>query len=175
MFKKNKVEEKIVDFLYHSNKIEEIDIDREEYYETIFSIFPEISGHALALEYILRHYKEEISIKHILKIHELLTKGLVEDKYCGKFRDIPVYIGGHEALHPVAIKNAMDNFIYKCNNIKLNAKVIWELHNNFERVHPYVDGNGRTGRLILQYLRLHIGLSLLIISSEHEERYAYYA
>jgi Fic family protein len=172
---KNKIEEKIVDYLFHSNLIEEIHIDRKEYYNTIFSIFPEISGHALALEYVSRHYKENISIDHILNIHRLLSNGLVENKYCGHFRDIPVFIGGHEALHPVAIKNAMDNFIYKCNNvIPINAKVCMDLHNNFEHVHPFVDGNGRTGRLILNFLRLHIGLPLLIISSEHKQRFEYY-
>jgi fido (protein-threonine AMPylation protein) len=172
--KKSKVEEVIIDYLYHSNMIEEIHIDRKEYYDTIYSIYPEISGHALALEYVSKHFKEDMSIKHILNIHKLLTKGLVDDKYCGKFRDIPVYIGGHEALHPIALKDAMNNFVYKCNNIKLNEKTIWDLHNNYERVHPFTDGNGRSGRLLLQYFRLHIGLPLLIVSSEYGERMKYY-
>lgn len=161
------------DYLFHSNMIEEIQLSKELYKGLTNSRYAEISGHANALEYMLEHYKEDLSEKHILNMHGLLMKGLVNPKYCGAYRNIPIYIGGHEALQSIIIKPAMERLIRKSKMIKTEKDCL-DLHNNYEYIHGFVDGNGRSGRLLLNWARLHNGFTFKIISSEDKERFAYY-
>jgi len=118
-----------------------------------------------------KHCKTNLTEKRILKMHELLTKGLVHDKYAGKYRDVPVYIGGREGMIPIGIKPAMVRLVKQIKNVKTEQDC-WDIHDAFEWIHPFIDGNGRTGRLILNWLRKNIGLSLFIVS--FDDRWKYY-
>ena len=158
-------------YLVNSNLIEEIKIDPKRYVAYDKSPYPEISGHALALEYMLEHYKEPLSQEHILKMHGLLTKGLVSPKYRGAYRDVPVWIGGHEAMLAIAIRPAMEDLVIQSVKAKTDVDC-WGVHHEFETIHPFIDGNGRTGRLILNWMRLHNGLGFRII--DISERWTYY-
>lgn len=168
--KKIKKKDKI-EFIYNSNLIEEIHYNIKLYNKYEKSNFPEIQGHSYALEYVLENYKEDLSEKHILSIHGLLTKDLVQDKYRGRYRDIPVYIGGREAIYAVAIKPAMECLVVDSKDV-WTQKECWAIHDRFEIIHPFVDGNGRTGRLILAWLFLKEKLGLPIV--DIEDRFKYY-
>ena len=162
---------KKIEFIFNSNKIEEIYLNRDRYKALDNSQFPEISGHAIALDYMLENYKNPITEYAIQVMHGFLMKGLVESKYCGHYRNIPVYIGGHEALPAIAIKPAMEKLVTMAANATTEEEC-WNAHHEFEHIHPFIDGNGRVGRLILNWVRLRAGLKFHIVYER--DRWKYY-
>lgn len=68
--------------------------------------------------------------------------------------------GAREALALFEIEPAADR-----------AAALWDLHHEFEHIHPFFDGNGRTGRLWLNALRLAAGLPWLTVWAADRQRY----
>lgn len=101
---------------------------------------------------------EKLSIPTILKIHETLMAAS-EDELSGKFRDQAVWIGGtnyspHDAIfvppHHSHIDYYMKDLIGYAKRIDVNPIVKAAIiHAQFETIHPFVDGNGRTGRTLI--------------------------
>ena len=117
----------------------------------------------------------------ILKTHKILMKDtslLPSEK--GYFRVVPVWVGGREGLKYSLIERAMEGwvllvmaFIDKCKKIdkKVLEEVIQTQHVEFEQVHPFVDGNGRVGRMLLNWERMQMGLPILVIEAEKRGDY----
>ena len=164
--KKNKIS-----FIYNSNLIEEINFPFELYELWVQSNISEIQGHASALDYVLENYKKELTESRILKIHRLLTNGLLSDNESGHYRKCNVYIGGAMGSMPIAIKPEMMGLVAMCRGAKSHIDC-WDCHHEFEMIHPFVDGNGRVGRLILNWLLLHNKKKFEIINIE--DRFEYY-
>lgn len=114
-------------------------------------------------------------IMHPSHIHAILMKELV--KHPGEYRRIQVYVGmdrNAQPAGPAIIDIAMQNW-FNClkEDIKLLHNnpaggvdinnVAWQYHHWFEAIHPFIDGNGRTGRLILNNIKRSFGLPWLII------------
>lgn len=115
----------------------------------------------------------------VLKVHKILMlnqRGLTPDQK-GYFRKIPVWIGGREGLGWRSIQRAMENWIgdveTSLNIPGKDGKHIKIDHIEYEKIHPFVDGNGRTGRMFYNWQRLKCGLPLHIIH-EGEEQMEYY-
>lgn len=137
-------------FIIESNKIEGIFETCEK------SSF--MKGQRAAVEYILRranNFKDMeyqklrergIKIKFIYKIHELLMENLLAPEHCGKVRKCMVYIGNHIPPKPNEIKPLMKKLKDRMN---LQSSDPLQCHYEFETIHPFIDGNGRTGRLLL--------------------------
>ncbi len=121
---------------------------------------------------------EEESAKQIIlhptRIHTTLMKKLVECP--GEYRRIQVYVGNDRTTQPIGpaiIDIAMQNwfdclkqdikFMHENKDNVAVASVAWQYHHWFESIHPFIDGNGRTGRLILNNIRRSFGLPWLII------------
>lgn len=154
-------EEFLTEYTYNSNAIEgntltlrETDmvlrgltIDRKSLKEHL-----EVIGHKEAFDYVRQLVCEntEISEKVIKDIHYLVLADKKEDR--GIYRRIPVRIMGaaHEPVQPYLIIPKMEELLAEYKNSKEDIVTkLAHFHIEFEAIHPFIDGNGRTGRLLI--------------------------
>lgn len=90
---------------------------------------------------------------HILHCHYLLTEHLSVD-WSGKWRTCDVRVGGYIAPRHQLVPGLMERFIAQLHIHRLNS---WQAHNAFQKIHPFEDFNGRTGRLIWLSKAMHEG------------------
>ncbi len=179
---KEKVKEQIaIDFTYNTNAIEGSTLTLEETRELIeHKIAPnkplrdikETEIHTKVFLEILNK-KEKFNNSLILKWHKELFQETKSD-IAGKFRDYLVRVGSYLAPDWQEVKQLMNKFnkFYK-DNQKINpVELAARMHYKFEKVHPFGDGNGRTGRLIMNYILWHNKYPPLII--EYKKRNSYY-
>jgi Fic family protein len=115
----------------------------------------------------------ELNHGHICKVQKILTlkQNDLRPDWRGYYRDQSgqdVWIGGRKPLDPAKIKVAMSNWLSMYTFTHPHAA-----HVEFERIHPFVDGNGRTGRLLLWWSQMRRGEPLTEIT--FADRYDYYA
>ena len=105
----------------------------------------------------------------VLKTHKILMLHQpLHPAEKGYFRKVTVTVGGRPVMHWKEIPLKID---WWCKAVMSENDTL-ELHVVYETIHPFVDGNGRTGRMFMNWHRLKAGLPLLIIKAE--ERKAYY-
>ncbi|MGL5932392.1 MAG: Fic family protein [Cetobacterium sp.] len=142
--------------------------------------FYEVENHKQAFEYIQHNLlnNEKLSLGVIKEIHRLLLDHL--DFNRGNFKNISNAIVGAEfdTASPEQTPNLMyqwlNNYEYLIENAQTEeekVRIILEKHIEFERIHPFNDGNGRTGRMIMLYSLLENNLPPIIISKELKPRY----
>ena len=112
----------------------------------------EVIGHKEAFEYVRKLVNEnvEISEKVIKDIHYLILADKKEDR--GIYRRVPVRIMGaaHEPVQPYLIIPKMEELLERYKNSKEDIVTkLARFHIEFESIHPFIDGNGRTGRLLI--------------------------
>ncbi|MCX6749134.1 MAG: Fic family protein [Candidatus Pacearchaeota archaeon] len=120
----------------------------------------ETKGVAEAVEYI-RKTKEDLSLGLLLKLHELCFKD--SKPFAGKFRNVNVVVknSAGQILHAGVPREELDDYLddfikwHNENKNKFKPLVLAAiLHNQFEHIHPFQDGNGRVGRLLLNFILL---------------------
>ncbi len=119
------------------------------------------------------HADEAIGERLILQIHSLVLADQPMDR--GVYRRIPVVITGavHTPPQPYLVQPMMEEWIRALAATRLHPLVAAALfHIKFEAIHPFIDGNGRTGRLLANFILMRSGF--LPISVKYEDRAAYY-
>ncbi len=135
-------------------------------------------NHRDAISYVedVMHKEEPFSEWQIKNLHRLVLKG-IDDSYAGVYRDQQVFISGavHTPPPPFKIQEEMDVLMswYDGKAQSLHPIVLGAmLHAIFVGIHPFIDGNGRTSRLLLNLELMKSGYPPIIIRVEN--RLAYY-
>lgn len=179
-------EEFLLEFTYNSNAIEGNTLTLQETAMVLEGItidkkplkdHLEAVGHKEAFEYVkeLIAQKENFSERIIKEIHSLVLMAQREDR--GVYRKIPVKIMGaeNEPPQPYMVPVLMEQLIKKHKEQKKKMHLIEAVarfHLEFEGIHPFIDGNGRTGRLLLNFELMQVGY--LPINVKFIERRKYY-
>ncbi|MEK6858585.1 MAG: Fic family protein [Nanoarchaeota archaeon] len=165
----NRYEAFVSKFTYDSNAIEGNTLTLQETSQLLFDKVVPVSkslrevnealNHKEAFDYML-HYKGDITKKFILGLHKKVVKETLKPELVsqiGKYRTVRVYIRGVEwtPIKPSEVPNEMKSLLawYSRAKKKLHPLVVAAyFHVGFETVHPFVDGNGRVGRLLMNYI-----------------------
>lgn len=124
---------------------------------------------------------KEMRLRHLLKIHELLMKRL-NPRIVGKIRKCDVFVGNRICMKPAKLKRELASYFNDFNkqidtkNIAATQIISRAFHVEFEKIHPFEDGNGRTGRIIYNWQRLKYGLPIHVIKvgKEQQEYYKWF-
>ena len=136
----------------------------------------EVLNHKKAFDYIL-NYKGEITKEFILRLHLLVTQNTLEDylkNQIGKYRTVQVFIGRSIPPKPEIVSNKMATLIrwYSINKKKLHPIILTTyFHSEFEKIHPFVDGNGRVGRLIMNFILFKNNFPMINIPKKSKFKY----
>ena len=162
-------EEFMIEFTYDSNAIEGNTLTLQETAMVLEGItidtkplkdHLDVVGHKEAFGYVKRIVAEKTSFSErvIQEIHSLVLMDRPEDR--GRYRRIPVRIMGasHEPPQPYLVPIQMEQLIDEVKKEQLHPIEAAALfHLKFEGIHPFIDGNGRTGRLILNFMLMQNG------------------
>lgn len=177
-------EEFMVEFTYNSNAIEGNTLTLRETEMVLKGLtidakplkdHLEVIGHKEAFKYVYTLVTEHADLTEtvIKDIHYLVLSDKKDDR--GIYRKVPVRIMGSEHLptEPYLIVEQMHELIKNYNSD--NTHIVTQLakfHIDFERVHPFIDGNGRTGRLLVNLELMKAGLPPINI--KFTDRLSYY-
>ena len=131
----------------------------------------ETENHKKAFLFIKECLGKTITKDFIFELHRLLKEGVSED--AGSFRNANVIVGDLIPIKPSLIEKEINNllvWLQKNKNLHpLEKAAIF--HSIFERIHPFFDGNGRVGRLLLNFIMLKNNFPIIIVQNKNKRRY----
>ncbi|MDR2474537.1 MAG: Fic family protein, partial [Bacteroidales bacterium] len=136
----------------------------------------ETVNHFFCFDYMLDIAAEPLSENHIQHIHYLLkinTSDARKDWFrVGKYKLLPNMIGDNETSSPENVQADMEFLLSEYHRkAQIFVEDIIDLHYNFERIHPFQDGNGRVGRLVIFKECLKHNIIPFIIEDTHKFYY----
>lgn len=178
-------------FAYNSNHIEGSKLTEEQtrmIYETKTFIsngeeairyddVVETGNHFRLFDYMLDHCDEPLTISMIHKFHEILKTGTTDSSLdwfvVGGWKKLPNTIGDNiETSAPDKVEEDIASLLNEYNTIsKVTLEDIIDFHYRFESIHPYQDGNGRVGRMIMFKECLKHDIVPFIIEDMHKSFY----
>lgn len=179
------LEDLITRSTYHSNAIEGSTLTYAETYAILYNdnsfkiqgkepkeIYEAIN-HKYALELVFNNLKNDDTFdeKFIKKLNETINKNIKDTE---DYRKVQVFIRGSEHIppEPEKIPNLMNYFVYNYNHDDGDVFTkIAKYHIDFERMHPFEDGNGRTGRLLINYELIKNNMPPAVIEKEYRVQY----
>ena len=180
-----------LDFAYNTNHMEGSTITPDEtasIYETgtiltsrdkviVLKDATETKNHFTLFKYMLDTLDDELSIDMIKKYHFILKEGTLTDREkewfkVGEFKSKKNFVGNIKTSLPSNVANDMENLLEWYNKItKKTLEDLIEFHVRFERIHPFQDGNGRIGRMILFRECLYNDIMPFFIEDRNKEFY----
>jgi Fic family protein len=140
----------------------------------------EAINHQEAIEYVkmLIEKNNPINEREVLNIHNLILRG-IDASNAGKYRNVQVMIKGSRHMPPqpyLVAKQMEDYFIWFESNKKAMHPVLLaaEMHERLVTIHPFIDGNGRTSRLVMNLVLLKHGYVIANIKGDATSRMSYY-
>jgi Fic family protein len=129
----------------------------------------EAIGHAEAFEKVFDIYKNKNMTESVVKNLHLLFYGRISKEDAGKYRTVTAFITGskYPLPKPSELPSLMKGFIRKASAHKKKLHPIEsaaKIHKEFVFIHPFIDGNGRVARLLMNFTLLQEGYLLAIIS-----------
>ncbi|WP_304379398.1 Fic family protein [uncultured Parabacteroides sp.] len=187
-----KIEEAFnIEYTYESNRIEGNTLTLQET-ELVVNEGLTISGksmrehleainHAEAIDYIRDFAKSDVVIsEHTIKeIHTLVLHG-IDRENAGRYRTVPVRISGstHTPPQPYLLAEQMQAFMSRFAEMEVQkihpVLIAAYLHEVLVRIHPFIDGNGRTARLLMNLYLLRSGYMLVNLKGSDDVRRLYY-
>ena len=173
-----------IDLTYNSNHIEGSRLTKEQtryIFETntlgittdntrIDDIL-ETVNHFRCIDYIIDHAAEKITESHVKHLHALLKTNTSDSQKTwfavGDYKRLANEVGGEETARPEEVHKMMKGLLSQYNAAKqIELDDILDFHVKFERIHPFQDGNGRIGRLLMFWQCLQMGIVPFIITDE---------
>ena len=140
----------------------------------------EVINHQEAIAYIKHLMEKNTSFneREVLSIHNLILRG-IHPEDAGRYRRVQVMIKGSSHMPPqpfLVAKQMEDYFIwYETNKNKLHPVVLAaEMHERLVTIHPFIDGNGRSSRLVMNLILLQHGFVIANIKGDYDTRMNYY-
>ncbi len=179
------LEDLITRSTYHSNAIEGSTLTYAETYAILYNdnsfkiegkepreIYEAIN-HKKALELVFKNLQnsDELDERFIKKLNETINRDIKDTE---SYRAVQVFIQGSEHIppEPEKVPNLMMYYIYNYNHDEQDIFTkIARYHIEFEKIHPLEDGNGRIGRLLLNYELLKNNLPPVVIAKEDRVKY----
>ena len=113
----------------------------------------EMNGHFLMFNYMLDTLDQELTEDLIKRFHYELKSGVFEDRAngyaIGDYKERPNMIGMYKTALPKDVAEKMRELLQWYSNQEKDLSTLAEFHARYEIIHPFQDGNGRTGRMIL--------------------------
>ena len=172
-------------FIYNSNAIEGNTLTLKEtdiilqYGVTVegksLKEHEEVKGQEYAINFLKEIIKrnEPLTLRLIREFHSLVLNDDIENR--GKFKQSNNEIlgAGFETTPYYLVEEKLTELIEKYNSNKVNNLVtkVSHFHADFEKIHPFIDGNGRTGRLLLNLELMKNGYPITVIRKKEREEY----
>lgn len=188
----SKIEEALaIEYTYESNRIEGNTLTLQETALVIEEGLTiggkslrehlEAINHNEAIAFIkdIAQGEEPINERTILQIHALILRG-IDRENAGRYRTVPVLISGsrHVPPQPYLIEKQMEDFLLRFREMENEGihpvDIAAYLHDELVRIHPFIDGNGRTSRLLMNLYLLHHGYVMVLLKGDAESKLAYY-
>lgn len=172
----------IPELVYNSNAIENSTLTLEDTEQIILNgelkrvasireIY-EAKNLAKITEDLLLHPPKKLTSQLILELHQKLLNN-IDESIAGRFRSGKewVRVGTHLGANPFFVPNLMEDLIkeYNQNNDKYFLDKIAHFHAEFETIHPFVDGNGRLGRILINLQLMQLGFPPIIIQNKNKQ------
>lgn len=173
---------------YNSNKIEGSTLTKEQtaslfdtgmlpksddYYRA--KDIEEMNGHFLMFNTMLATLEEPLTQELIKKFHYELKSGVFEDRAngyaVGDYKKRPNIVGMYETVAPNEVADRMEELLTWYEEQEISLEVLAEFHAKYESIHPFQDGNGRTGRVILFRECLVHGIMPVILEDDNRMTY----
>ncbi|HHJ50419.1 MAG TPA: helix-turn-helix domain-containing protein [Phaeodactylibacter sp.] len=140
----------------------------------------EAINHAEAVDMLYELIAQNIRLdkRLLLELHSIILKS-IHPEHAGCYRKVPVRITGSEHVPPqpwLLDKLMEDYFAWYGEARKEMHPVLLaaEMHERLVSIHPFIDGNGRTARLVMNFILMQYGYPIVILKGDHNSRMAYY-
>ncbi len=137
----------------------------------------EAINHAEAFDFIqtlVSKKREDLTAGDILDVHSIILNK-IDDTNKGKYRNIAVRLRGSETIlpNPLKVSELMDEFVrwLQSENNDHPIKIATDAHFKLVSIHPFIDGNGRTARLLMNLLLMQVGYPPAIVRKEDRSMY----